>query len=59
MIGELPLGAALPLPLVDAHVSAIQVIHKMGLQDIKDRTALALCAELDARVNEIVAAAGK
>lgn len=57
MIGEFPAGAALPLQLVDAHVSAIQVIHKMGLQDIKDRTALALCAELDARVNEILATA--
>src|SRR5258708_35467875 len=59
MIGELPLEAALPLPLVDAHVSAIQVIHKMGLQDVKHRTALALCAELAARVNRIVAATGK
>ena len=59
MIGELPPDATLPLSLIDAHVSAIQVIHKMGLQDIKDRTALALCAELDARVNEVLAATGK
>jgi hypothetical protein len=28
MIGELPASAAVPLALVDAHVSAIQVIHK-------------------------------
>jgi chemotaxis protein histidine kinase CheA len=59
MIGELPASAAVPLPLVDAHVSAIQVIHKMGLKNTNDKTALALCVELDARVNEVLAVGTK
>jgi HPt (histidine-containing phosphotransfer) domain-containing protein len=59
MIGELPSGAALPLSLIDAHVTAIQVIHKNRMQDTNDKTAQALCAELDARVDEMVAAAAK
>ena len=54
LIGELLPGTAIPLTLVDAHVDAIQVIHKLAIQDTNDRTALALCAELDARVDEIL-----
>jgi HPt (histidine-containing phosphotransfer) domain-containing protein len=57
MIGELPPAAAIPLSLIDAHVTAIQVIHRSRMQDTNDKTAQALCAELDARVDEIVAAA--
>jgi hypothetical protein len=56
MIGELPPGSALPLNLIDAHVAAIEVIYKKGMHDTKDRMAQALCAELDARVDEVVAA---
>lgn len=59
MIGELPPTAALPLSLIDAHVTAIQVIHKQGMKDTNDKIAQALCAELDARVDEVVAAASK
>jgi HPt (histidine-containing phosphotransfer) domain-containing protein len=55
MIGELPSSAAIPLNLVDAHVNAIQVIHKNRMQDTNDRTAQALCAELDARVDDVLA----
>jgi HPt (histidine-containing phosphotransfer) domain-containing protein len=55
MIGELPSDAAIPLHLVDAHVNAIQVIHRSKMQDTNDRTAQALCAELDARVDEVLA----
>lgn len=55
LIGELPEGVALPDPLVDAHVTAIQVIHRQNMQNEEDATALALCAELDARVNELLA----
>jgi chemotaxis protein histidine kinase CheA len=58
MIGELPENAALPLPLIDAHVTAIQVIHKQGLKDTTDKTAQALCAELDARVDELLKKTG-
>jgi chemotaxis protein histidine kinase CheA len=54
LIGELP-DAALPGALVDAHVTAIQVIHRQNMQDENDATALALCAELDARVSELLA----
>lgn len=52
LIGELP--GALPDALIDAHVTAIQVIHRQNMQDENDATALALCAELDARVNELL-----
>jgi len=56
MIGELPPGLPLPLNLIDAHVTAIQVIHKNAIRDTNDKTAQELCAELDARVEEVVAA---
>jgi HPt (histidine-containing phosphotransfer) domain-containing protein len=59
MIGELPPTAALPLSLIDAHVTAIQVIHKQGMKDTNDKIAQTLCAELNARVDEVVAAAAK
>lgn len=59
LIDELPAQSEIPLPLVDAHVSAIQVIHKMGLKNTSDKTAQALCAELDARVKEALAAVKK
>jgi len=56
MIGWLPPKAQLPLSLIDAHVNAIQVIYKQAVQDANDRIAQALCAELDARVDEVLAA---
>ena len=55
MIGDLPESATLPLSLIDAHVNAILVIHKQAMQDTADKIALALCTELDARVDEILA----
>ena len=55
MIGDLPQSATLPLSLIDAHVNAILVIHKQAMQDTGDKIALALCTELDARVDEILA----
>jgi HPt (histidine-containing phosphotransfer) domain-containing protein len=59
MVGELPPQAVIPVHLVDAHVNAIQVIHKKRMQDTNDKVAQALCAELDARVDEALAAAKK
>src|SRR5579883_2027530 len=53
MIGEVPENAPLPAPLIDAHVNAIQVIHKQSLQD-GNELALALCKELEARVDELL-----
>jgi len=54
LIDELPDATPIPLQLVDAHVDAITVIHKNKLQDTEDKTAQALCAALDARVNELL-----
>src|SRR5581483_5393630 len=54
MIGDLPDSTALPLSLSDAHVNAILVIHKQAMQDTGDKIALALCSELDARVDELL-----
>jgi chemotaxis protein histidine kinase CheA len=54
LIGELPEATALPLSLIDAHVNAILVIHKQAMQDNADDIALALCKELDARVDELL-----
>jgi hypothetical protein len=55
LMAELPAKRNLPLALVDAHVNAIQVIHRQGLKDTNDKTAQTLCAELDARVDELLA----
>ena len=55
LFGELPQQAPIPLSLVDAHVDAIMVIHKNKLQHANDKTAQALCAELDARVSDALA----
>lgn len=52
LAGELPQDAPLSAALVDAHVNAIQVIHRQNLRDANDKTALVLCTELDARVKE-------
>lgn len=57
LIGELPASAAIPLNLIDAHVTAIQVIHKNEMKDSGNKTAQTLCAELDARVDDVLAEA--
>jgi chemotaxis protein histidine kinase CheA len=57
MMGELPPEVTLSMSLIDAHVNAIQVIHKQAIKDNNDRVAQALCAELDARVDEVLATA--
>ncbi len=53
LIDELP--GRPPDPLIDAHVTAIQVIHRQNMQDEDDATAQALCTELEARVSELLA----
>jgi HPt (histidine-containing phosphotransfer) domain-containing protein len=55
LIAELPQSRQVPAALVDAHVGAIQVMHRQGLKDTGDKTAQTLCAELDTRVDEILA----
>jgi hypothetical protein len=57
LIGELPPRTAFPAALVDAHVDAINEIHRLAMQDTNDETAQALCAELDMRVDEALMAA--
>lgn len=54
LIGELPQSSALPLALIDAHVNAVLVIHKQGIQEPADKLALSLCRELEARVQELL-----
>jgi len=54
LIGELPQNKQIPANLVDAHVNAVQVIHRQNIQTIDDKLAQALCAELDARVEELL-----
>jgi chemotaxis protein histidine kinase CheA len=54
LIGELPQDRQIPASLVDAHVNAVQVIHRQNIQTIDDKLAQALCAELDARVEELL-----
>lgn len=42
----------IPLPLVDAHVSAIRIIFRDGIKDSSNRMAIELAEELEARVVE-------
>ena len=57
LIGTLPETSEVPMNLVDAHVNAVRVIHKLGLKDTGNEMALALCKELDAKVDEVLAKA--
>lgn len=55
LVGETPAEAALPQPLIDAHVNAVQVIFRQDIHTTDDKMAQTLCAELDARVDEALA----
>jgi len=54
MLGEAPQGTLLPMKLVDAHVTAMQVIHRRNITGNDDRIALALIAELDSQVGALL-----
>lgn len=56
VIAELEEGEPLPLGLVDAHVSAIQVIYRDRVMDETNQVAVALTKELEARVSELLSA---
>jgi chemotaxis protein histidine kinase CheA len=56
MLTEAPEGVVLPMKLVDAHVSAMQVIHRQNITGSDDKIALALIAELDAQVDQLLKA---
>jgi len=47
-----------PVPLVSAHIDAIQVIHRQNIRDISNLTALTLTEELEGRVLRTLARAG-
>ena len=55
LIHDLPEGKELSLKLVDAHVNAVQVIHKQNLTDMSNPVAVTLAKELEARVAELMA----
>jgi chemotaxis protein histidine kinase CheA len=55
MLTEAPEGTVLPMKLVDAHVSAMQVIHRQNITGSEDKVALALIAELDSQVGQLLA----
>jgi hypothetical protein len=57
MLTDAPEGVALPLKLVDAHVSAMTVIHRQNITGSEDKIALALIAELDSQVGQLLKAA--
>jgi chemotaxis protein histidine kinase CheA len=57
LMNEAPQSQALPAKLVDAHVFAIQVMHRKGLTGAEDKLALTLIGELDAQVSETLAKA--
>jgi hypothetical protein len=55
LMNEAPEGMALPAKLVDAHVFAIQVMHKKNITDATDKLAVTLIGELDVQVDEALA----
>ena len=57
LIDELGSPDKIPLALVQAHVEAIQAIHRDKIKDISDLTALTLVEELEARVIKTLARA--
>jgi HPt (histidine-containing phosphotransfer) domain-containing protein len=57
MIEALPSAQAVPLLLVDAHVTAIRIIFRDNIKDTANRMATELIAELEARVRETIEAA--
>jgi chemotaxis protein histidine kinase CheA len=54
LLGETPDAATTPMKLVEAHVTAMQVIHRRNITGSDDKIALALIAELDAQVGALL-----
>jgi chemotaxis protein histidine kinase CheA len=51
---ETPEGKLLPATLVEAHVAAIQIIHRQAITGTDDKVTLALLAELENQVGDIL-----
>jgi HPt (histidine-containing phosphotransfer) domain-containing protein len=54
LLGEIAPGEELPQGLTDAHVQAVQVIHRENIQDTSNPMAQMLCAELDSKVSKVL-----
>jgi hypothetical protein len=54
LLGETPESVMPPMKLVEAHVAAMQVIHRKNISGSDDKIALALIAELDAQVGSLL-----
>ena len=50
LLGETPQDRPLPIKLVEAHVAAVQVIHRKAITGMDDKLTLALLAELESQV---------
>jgi len=50
LLGEIPENKPLPLKLVEAHVAAVQVIHRKAITGMDDKLTLAVLGELEAQV---------
>jgi chemotaxis protein histidine kinase CheA len=57
LLDEMPPGREIPAGLVDAHVRAVQVIHRENIKNAGDLMAQTLCAELDANVTKTLSGA--
>ena len=57
LIGALKAPEAIPVLLIDAHVTAIRIIFRDKINDTTNRMALELVAELESRVQETTQAA--
>ena len=56
MIHDSPASKAIPLALVDAHVSAIHVIYRDKVMDASNKVALVLIQELETQVEAFLGA---
>ena len=54
LLTDVPEGVIPPMKLVDAHCSAMQVIHRQNMTSSDDKIALALIAELDSQVGQLL-----
>ncbi len=54
LLGEIPEGQSLPLKLIEAHVAAVQVIHRKAITGMDDKPTLALLAELESQVGAVL-----
>jgi len=57
LLSEAPEGTMLPAKLAEAHVVAVQIIHRQSITGAADKGALALLGELENQVSAILKAA--